>query len=243
MIVLYTDFGWNGPYVGQMKAVLHLQAPDQPIIDLMHDAPRFNPRAAAYLLASLVRSFPPGTIFLAVVDPGVGTEQRHPCVVEADDRWFVGPDNGLFNVVAKQAFEYRAWHINWQPKRLSDSFHGRDFFAPIAAQLANNELPAMTQIELASDLETWNDDLAEIIYIDDFGNAMTGVRAEGLGNKTVVTVAGRQVKYARTFAEVPAGTAFWYVNSNGLVEIAVNKGNAARKMMIDPGDVVTILTV
>ena len=142
MIVLFTDFGWQGPYVGQMKAVLAQQAPDQTVIDLMHDAPVFNSRAAAYLLASLVEPFPKDTVFLAVVDPGVGSGERRPCVLQADGRWYVGPDNGLFNVIAKQSAEYTAWVIDWQPDSLSDSFHGRDLFAPVAAQLASGQLPA-----------------------------------------------------------------------------------------------------
>ena len=79
MIVLFTDFGWQGPYVGQMKAVLAQQAPQQPVIDLMHDVPVFKPRAAAYLLASLVEIFPPDTVFLTVIDPGVGSQERRPC--------------------------------------------------------------------------------------------------------------------------------------------------------------------
>ncbi len=136
MIVLFTDFGWQGPYVGQMKAVLAKQAPREPLIDLMHDVPTFNPRAAAYLLASLIDPFPPDTVFLTVVDPGVGSQLRSPCVMKAAGRWYVGPDNGLFNVIAKQAASYMAWEIDWRPDTLSDSFHGRDLFAPVAAQLA-----------------------------------------------------------------------------------------------------------
>lgn len=230
MIVLFTDFGWNGPYVGQMRAVLLGLAPDQPMVDLMHDAPCFNPRAAAYLLASLVHSFPPGTVFLAVVDPGVGTGQRRPCVVRADGRWFVGPDNGLFNRVILQAETSEAWYINWRPKRLSDSFHGRDLFAPVAAQLANDELPALTPARFEIDSAAWPDDLAEVIYLDRFGNAMTGLRGESLRPRQRLQAGTVSLGHARTFAEVPAGQPFWYVNSNGLVEIAVNRGNAARRL-------------
>jgi S-adenosyl-L-methionine hydrolase (adenosine-forming) len=235
MIVLFTDFGWNGPYVGQMKAVLLTQAPDQPIVDLMHDAPHFNPRAAAYLLASMVTAFPPGTVFLAVVDPGVGTEQRRPCVVQADGRWFVGPDNGLFNRVARQAVDCQAWHINWQPKRLSDSFHGRDYFAPIAAQLANDERPAMAETELVIAESAWPDELAEVIYLDDFGNAMTGLQGRVANTKAALRIGISRINYARTFAEVPTGQPFWYVNSNGLIEIAINQGSAARQFGLTIG--------
>src|SRR5688572_23638495 len=102
MIALFTDFGVNGPYVGQMKAVLARAAPGVAVIDLLHDAPAFNPRASAYLLAALAREFAEGAVLLCVVDPGVGTTRR-PLVARLDGRWFVGPDNGLFNVAAAHA--------------------------------------------------------------------------------------------------------------------------------------------
>ena len=128
MIVLFTDFGLSGPYTGQVKSVLYRAAPGVPVVDLFADAPAFRPRAAAYLLAAYVDEFPPGTVFLCVVDPGVGTEQRQPVVVEAGRRWFVGPDNGLFNVVVKRAGSATRWPVAWRPRRLSNTFHGRDLF-------------------------------------------------------------------------------------------------------------------
>ena len=103
LIVLFTDFGVTGPYVGEMKARLALGAPGVPVIDLISDAPRFNPKAAAYLLAALAPGFPVDTVLLAVVDPGVGTAERLPAAVLADGRWYVGPGNGLFDVVARRA--------------------------------------------------------------------------------------------------------------------------------------------
>ena len=128
MIVLFTDFGVTGPYVGQMKSVLCQQASTIPVIDLMHDAPTFDPQAAAYLLASLVSEFPHDSVFLCVVDPGVGSDRR-PLIAKINERWFVGPDNGLFNIVARHALDIskmKWWEITWQPERLSASFHGRD---------------------------------------------------------------------------------------------------------------------
>lgn len=235
MIVLFTDFGWQGPYVGQMKAVLAQQAPHQPIIDLMHDAPAFKPSAAAYLLASLVDFFPKETVFLAVIDPGVGTRQRRPCVVKAGEHWFVGPDNGLFNVIAKQATEYTTWVIDWQPDSLSDSFHGRDLFAPVAAQLASGLLPQMSESSLVQDPEEWPDELAEVIYLDSFGNAMTGIRGPQISHDTVIMLNGTQIKYSRVFAEADKGEPFWYVNSNGLVEIAMDQANAAQTLGLKIG--------
>ncbi|NNF96372.1 MAG: SAM-dependent chlorinase/fluorinase [Halobacteria archaeon] len=235
MIVLFTDFGWHGPYVGQMKAVLAQQAPDQTVIDLMHDAPLFKPRAAAYLLASLVEPFPNDTVFLAVVDPGVGSGERRPGVLKADGRWYVGPDNGLFNIIAKQSADYTAWVIDWLPALLSDSFHGRDLFAPVAAQLACGQLPEMTETSLVQNPEEWPADLAEIIYLDSFGNAMTGLHGARISKDAALMINGAQINYARVFAEAEKGKPFWYVNSNGLVEIAMNQADAARTLGLDIG--------
>ena len=110
MIVLFTDFGLHGPYTGQMKAVLHQMAPSIPIIDLFSDAPVGNPRASAYLLASYAAWFSVGAVFLCVVDPGVGGA-RSAIILEADGRWYVGPGNGLFELVQRRARQARSWDI------------------------------------------------------------------------------------------------------------------------------------
>ena len=117
MIVLFTDFGLHGPYTGQMKAVLHQMAPGIPVIDLFADAPVGNPKASAYLLAAYAVWFPAGTVFLCVVDPGVGGA-RPPIILEADGRRYVGPGNGLFELVQRRAAEARSWHIDWKPELL-----------------------------------------------------------------------------------------------------------------------------
>jgi len=136
MIALFTDFGLHGPYTGQMKAVLHQMAPGVPVIDLFANAPVGNPKPSAYLLAAYVTWFPAGTVFLCVVDPGVGGS-RPAITLEADERWYVGPGNGLFELVRRRARNARSWDIAWRPERLSASFHGRDLFAPVAASLAS----------------------------------------------------------------------------------------------------------
>jgi len=135
MIVLFTDFGVEGPYIGQMKAVLAREAPSEVVIDLFANAPSFDAQSAAYLLAAYSAEFSVGTVFLAVVDPGVGSERRAAAVL-VDGRWFVGPDNGLFNVVAMRARDVQWWDLTWRPEHLSASFHGRDLFAPVAARLS-----------------------------------------------------------------------------------------------------------
>ena len=238
MIVLFTDFGLTGPYTGQMKAVLHREAQGVPVVDLFADAPAFRPRAAAYLLAAYVGEFPPGTVFLCVVDPGVGTDQRQPVTVAADGRWFVGPDNGLFNVIVKRAGSARRWPITWRPERLSQTFHGRDLFAPVAACLARGELPEGDSEPFP--LPAWPDDLAEIIYTDHYGNAMTGLRASGLARQTRLEIEGHVFSWAPTFGAVAAGDGFWYENSSGLAEIAVSGGSAVEAYGLRIGDSVTI---
>jgi S-adenosylmethionine hydrolase len=241
MIVLFTDFGLEGPYVGQMKAVLHGAAPGVPLVDLMADAPPFDARSAAYLLAAYVPAFPTGAVFLAVVDPGVGGA-RLPLVVEAGGRWFVGPDNGLLALAARPVEAARAWQITWRPARLSASFHGRDLFAPVAARLARGEDPPGTPCPVAGMVGAdWPEDLAKIVYLDRFGNAVTGLRAARLPQDAVLLAGGRNLPRARTFSEVPAGTAFWYENANGLAEIAANRARADRLLGLEPGDAVELV--
>ncbi|MGE3932477.1 MAG: S-adenosyl-l-methionine hydroxide adenosyltransferase family protein [Rhodospirillaceae bacterium] len=238
MIVLFTDFGLAGPYVGQMRAVLAASAPGVPVIDLMHDAPAFRPRPAAYLLAALSDALPADAVVVGVVDPGVGGD-RPPVVVEADGRRFVGPGNGLFEVVARRAAAARGFRIGWRPAALSPSFHGRDLFAPVAALLATGRPVAL---EPADGLgrPDWPDDLAEVVYVDGYGNAMTGLRAATLPADAVLAVAGRRLARQRTFGDAAPGAPFWYANSCGLAEIAVNRGRADHALGIAVGTPVAI---
>ena len=236
MIVLFTDLGPVGPYIGQMRAVLQIAAPQTPVIDLLNEAPSQDPRASAYLLAPLVEEFSAETVFLCIVDPGVGSD-RKPLVIRVDDRWFVGPDNGLFEIVMRRARHTQAWQITWRPNRLSASFHGRDLFAPVAAQLANGASPPGREIDTATiHRPDWPDDLDQIVYIDRFGNAMTGRRAAKVPPAANLRAAGRWLDRARTFSERAPGEAFWYENANGLAEIAVNQGRADEQLGLAIGD-------
>jgi len=240
MIVLFTDFGLSGPYTGQMKAVLAQQAPGVPVIDLFADAPAFDPQLSAYLLAAYAPAFPVGSVFVCVVDPGVGTDRR-PLVVEADGRLFVGPDNGLFEIVRRRAESARAWTIEWQPERLSASFHGRDLFAPVAARLATGQTVARKDIPLSAIARPdWPDDLARVVYVDVYGNAMTGLRASQLPLNTVIFVENQKIERGRTFADAGPDGALWYENSNGLAEIAVNRGRADTGLGLRVGTDVTV---
>jgi S-adenosylmethionine hydrolase len=240
VIVLFTDFGLAGPYTGQMKAVLYRAAPGVPVVDLFADAPFADAQAGAYLLAAYANWFPAGTVLLCVIDPGVGSD-RAAIIVEADGKWYVGPDNGLFELVTRRAATVRRWEIEWRPQSLSASFHGRDLFAPVAAELARGVPPTgRPRPREAGRRPAWPDDLAEIVYIDHYGNAFTGLRAAVLPPATALEAAGRHLARARTFSDVPPGTAFWYENSNGLAEIAVNGGRADTTLGLRVGSPITL---
>ncbi len=240
MIVLCTDFGLEGPYTGQVKAVLQQQVPDVPVIDLFSDLPVHNPKAAAYLLPAYCKGFEPGTVFLCVVDPGVGGE-RDALIVHADQHWFVGPDNGLFEIINRRASDSKCWRINWRPQQLSNSFHGRDLFAPVAAMLVKGQMPAAQRIKAPTYQPGYPDDLFEIVYIDHYGNAMIGIRAGTLPDSVVLSVNGHELTNANTFSDMQPGEAFWYVNSNDLVEIAVNSGRSVDVLGVKIGDACSIV--
>jgi hypothetical protein len=240
MIVLFTDFGLAGPYTGQVLAVLHREAPTVPAISLFADAPAGRPKPGAYILAAYAAWFPPDAVFLAVIDPGVGGARR-ALIAEADGRRYVGPDNGLFELVLRRAAASRAWEITWRPPGLSASFHGRDLFAPVAARLAAGADPATLARPVVPLREpAWSDDLAEIVYIDHYGNAMTGLRGDVVPATARIAAGSKTIAPARIFSAVAEGTAFWYVNSNGLVEIAVNRGRASEVLGLAVGASVTI---
>lgn len=239
-VYLFTDFGCADLYVGQVKSVLHQRAPDASVIDLLHEAPAFKIKAGAHLLAALTNQLPPESVIYAVVDPGVGGT-RAPVMVRADDRWFIGPDNGLFSVVAARATSAQIFPITWMPQQLSASFHGRDLFAPVAGRIASGELDMeRLQKKPRLDVELGAGDLGEVIYIDHYGNAFTGLRAGIVPRGAHLAIKGRRIGYARVFSEAPAGEAFWYENSLGLVEIAVNSESAARNLSLDIGDPVCL---
>lgn len=202
-----------------------------PVIDALHDAPDFGIEPAAHLLAALADQYPHGSVFLSVVDPGVGG-RRDAIVVKADGRSFVGPDNGLLSVVWQRARRRECARIVWRPERLASSFHGRDLFAPIAAALATNRLPRdwVVRKEKPAILLPAGD-LDAVIYIDHYGNAVTGLRPAT--TRSILGVGRRRLSYRRTFEE--AKGPFWYENSMGLVEIAARRGSAARKLGLKTG--------
>lgn len=240
MIVLFTDFGTHDPYVGQVKARLAEHAPGQQVVDLLHQAPDYNAHAGAHLIAAFAPTFPPGTVFMCVVDPGVGTG-RDGVAVMAGGRWFVGPDNGLLSIVAARNADAKIWRITWHPEGGSSTFHGRDIFAVIAALIAKGEFPA-DKLEEKSKLnvEFDADDLGRVIYIDHYGNAWTGIRGTSLPKDTRIVARSGEFKHAESFGFVGKGEGFWFVNSVGLLELAINRGSAADKLGLAVGDVIQV---
>jgi S-adenosyl-L-methionine hydrolase (adenosine-forming) len=234
MIFLFTDFGAGDIYVGQVKAVLQQHAPRETVIDLLHDVPSLDVKSGAHLLAALTARLPKDSVTLAVVDPGVGSA-RQPVAVAADGRWFVGPDNGLISVAAARAKKCEVHSIGWKPESLSASFHGRDLFAPVAAMLARGDRKTAKLKKAALAVAFGADDLGEVIYVDHFGNLVTGLRAGNVPRDHRLTINGRVIRYARVFSGVKAGELFWYENSLGLVEVAANSASAQQVLGLKPG--------
>lgn len=240
VIVLFTDFGSQDPYVGQVKARLLEAAPGQQVIDLLHEAPPYNAHAGAHLLAAFAPTFAPGTVFLAVVDPEVGTV-RDAIVMLSGGQWFVGPDNGLMSIVAARNREARIWRITWQLQALSATFHGRDLFAVIAAEVARGDFPADKLTEISKlNVGFDSEDLPSVIYLDHFANAWTGIRGAAIPHNTRITVKNSHFEHSESFGFVGRGEGFWFVNSVGLIELAINRGNAAQQFGLAVGDLVQL---
>ncbi|MGE5154154.1 MAG: S-adenosyl-l-methionine hydroxide adenosyltransferase family protein [Bdellovibrio bacteriovorus] len=239
-LALVTDFG-SGVYLGQMRARLSTLVPDLPVIDLVHDLAPFRADLAAYLLPALMRDMPSGTLYLCVVDPGVGGE-RAGLLVKTGGDWLLAPDNGLLARVSLRDRAVQAWRIGWLPQDLSASFHGRDWFAPAAARLCLGEDLGLSPLD-AVDLvgADWPDALPAVVYADRYGNLMCGLLAATLPAQARIRAAGRVLERARTFCEVPPGEPFWYENALGLVELAVNQGRAQDLLGLAPGDGIELL--
>src|SRR3989454_8625658 len=243
IVTLLSDFGSGSPYPGQMKAVLASSC-DAVFVDITHDVPRHDVRAGAYLLAAVARTTPAGTVHLAVVDPGVGTTTRRPLIVASGGQMFIGPDNGLLVPAAKrvgrpQPFEIIAPEILQSVS--SFTFHGRDIFAPVAARLVRGTPPQalgravedFVDMTLEAGRRVGNALLGEVLYVDAFGNLITNIPAGELGRDGAVihlTVGRRRARAAaaRTYGDVARGDIAVVPGSDGLLEIAVREGSAAK---------------
>lgn len=223
-----------------MRAAIAREAPSLQPIDLCHDLAPFNARAATCLLAALVTHLPRNAVVVGVVDPGVGSERR-AVVLEADGRRYVGPDNGLFSLVARRARKAEWHNLDWMPHGMSASFHGRDLFAPAGARMADWRPLAMTPVTEPPCGLDWPEELPEIVYTDHFGNAMTGLRAIDFPLGGRLQVNDWVIPRAHTFSDVEPGTPLSYENSIGLMEIAVNQGSAREQLGLDTGSEVAVV--
>ena len=240
-IVLATDYGVAGSYVGQLKCAIYKIMPNVQVIDLIHEFPAFNSKASAYMLASYLEYIPNNSIIVAVVDPGVGTN-REPIVLEGDGYTFIGPNNGLFSIVSRKLSGSKLSEIVLLEDPASKTFHGRDVFAPIAAQLASGSEPKLEFIPIKTIIGAdWPDNLYEIIYIDHFGNAVTGIKSDELNKNKKLKINEHHLKYAETFFDVNKGESFWYCNSNNLIEIAGREISAAEKFQLTVGDKINFM--
>ena len=233
MIVLFTDYGFDSPYKGQIEVIIERYSPDVRVISLLSDAPRYNPKASAYLLAAYKQHLPLGTIVFCGIDPD-GLSQYKPVIMRCDGIFYIGTDNGVFDIVAKQATDVSCSEILWRPEDISTSFLGRDIYAPVCAMLANGK-DVLSKKFISHSRNQWPGDLFEVIYIDHFGNCITGMNAENFSTDSVLVVNGISVKYAENFSSVEANDALWYKNENGLIELAINKGNLSTLCSVNIG--------
>ncbi len=239
IVHFFTDFGAGGPYLGLMETALLAQCPSARVVNLAADAPAFSPRHAGYLLAAMVPWMARSALVVAVVDPGVGGPRR-PLLVQAGARRFIGPDNGLLAPLCHGEGPVQAWAIGTSGFQLSASFHGRDLFAPAAGRLLSGRPLELEPLPLESLTGyQWPEELPEVIYLDQYGNAMTGLRPPTGPEEQPLRVGDRLIARAGTFSEVARGEPFWYVNSLGLVEVAVNQGRADHLLRLAVGSPVS----
>lgn len=251
VVTLTTDFGLRDSYVAEMKGVIVGIAGDVQLVDVTHDVAAHDVTEAALALEATVPYFPPGTIHVAVVDPGVGTARRG-LVVEAGGHRFVGPDNGLFTpfftgdwrAFGLAAPEYRLPHV-------SRTFHGRDVFGPAAAHLARGVLPSAfgpaitdpVRLRWPTPSAVAEGVLGEVVHVDRFGNLVTSIPAgavEGADEVRSVRVAGQWLPLVETYGDLPRGRAGALIGSRNRLEVAVREGSAARLLGVKRGAAVFV---
>ena len=235
-IVLATDYGVAGPYVGQLKSAIYKIAPNALIIDLIHDLPAFNPKASAYLLASYLEHMPENSIIVGVVDPGVGSD-REPIVIEGSGFTFIGPNNGLFAIALKELESLKVSKIILCEEPISKTFHGRDIFAPVAAKIVSNEECLFEAFQTENLVGTeWPDDLEEVIYIDHYGNAVTGIKLDRIFDENKVFIINDyKISYKKAFFCANENECFWFCNSSNLLEISAKQDSAKNIMKLSIG--------
>lgn len=254
-IVLLTDFGTRDGYVGMMKGVIAGLAPGVPVIDLSHDVPPQDLLTAAFLLEESIPFFPDGSVFVCVIDPGVGTARR--LVAAATDRHlFLAPDNGLLGFLESAGLLRKRHEISSAAFRLpaiSPTFHGRDILAPAAAYLVRGidvsrlgpPIHRLRAIETVRPRATRTGVAGEVIHIDAFGDAVTNLTSAFMmraGPNLRVRVGRRTLPLVRTYGEMPRGLPMALFGSGGRLEIAVREGNAARELGLKRGTRVEVVS-
>lgn len=245
-ITLLTDFGTADGYVAEMKGVILCGAPDAIIVDISHDIPAHDIEAARLALARYWRRFPNGTVHVVVVDPGVGTE-RAALAVKSGDQYLVGPDNGALSP-ALFALDAHAVALPI-PASASNTFHGRDVFAPTAARLARGEaidelgefMPSPLRRRTPEATRCSDGSIAgEVLTVDRFGNALTNLVSRNGG---VVRVAGQLLPVVRAYGDVEVGEAMALTSSTGFLELAIRNGRAADLLQLERNTEVVLFKV
>jgi S-adenosylmethionine hydrolase len=258
IISFISDFGYEDWFVGVVHGVIHDLCPDARIVNLTHAVPPGHIERAAFVLEAAAPDFPAGTVHLAVVDPGVGTDRRG-LAVRAHGQYFVGPDNGLLEwaFVDPRAELRSLTESKWFRHPVSRTFHGRDVFAPVAAHLASGISidrfgPALSDpIRLAREVPQPGDGrlLGRVMCIDRFGNALTSLTEQELGDafpkappdRLEVLAAGRVIRgLARSYGDAPVGTVLAILGSSGRLEIAQVGGDASARLGLAAGDLVGV---
>ncbi len=260
-IGLFTDFGWDDPYVAQMKGAIVTIAPTARIMDLIHSVSPFNVAEGSYLLDQSAEEFPAGTIFVAIVDPEVGTE-REPILVEtAKGKFYVGPDNGLFTQVLDREGFSGAWKLDkpefFRGGSPSHTFHGRDIFGPVAAHLAAGADPekmgtpvpekSLTLLNVREPSFSGGTISAEVLHVDHYGNVIINLHSNTdissklkEGNLVKISI-GRDSfsgPLVKTYSDVGKERLLLLYGGSGLLEISMNQGSAAKKLKVEPGTVI-----
>ncbi len=254
IISLTTDFGVTDWFVGTMKAAILNVQPRAAVVDVTHDVSPGDLRAGAFALAAACRYFPRKTVHVAVVDPGVGS-QRTAIAVETADYFFVGPDNGVLSLALKRETIKEIRALDEQKyflSTVSQTFHGRDIFAPVAAHLSKGvPLKKLGSILGAHETLPWPEPKAtqtglrgEVVYIDRFGNVITNLAQDAIARfKTpprIIVNGKRLCVLGRYYAAVPPGKPIAVIGSSGFLEIAVNNGSAADEYDLSIGDAIAV---
>lgn len=252
LITLTTDYGTSDHLVGVLKGVILKINPEATIVDITHEVTPFDLLDGALAIASAYPYFPPRTIHVVVVDPGVGTERR-PLLVSGQNQYFIAPDNGVLSGVFEKEANFVVRHLTSEHyflQPVSKTFHGRDVFVPVAAWLSKNWQPAsmgeeitdFKRFALPKPKEAEGGLKGVVLRVDSFGNLMTNFRVEDLPEDTAekgevtLQVGSHAIKrFVPTFASGNAGEAVAFAGSSGYVEIAVNKGSASRTLGVGRG--------